>query len=262
MPAYRDVIRKRDQRLSKKVDKRGEFKAVITDNLGNQSGSGSIWFDQNKRKVWAMPSGGTQPFPYFCYRLTPVIGLGVYIGYASITNQYPEVLRTDYEFLGQSNTTGTSYESPSNLDFLPGGRLQLWLDPRLMIPLATYPNSTGLLVNVVSGDYVYNGVRVTFAGQANINLTQNPNPGEHWLAGLYLDATNTLNVIYGASIATGSTAPQPAWPDGAFQLSTVLIDDTQASISMANDIANRRILWTDQNSPLLQPDIIQIRVFS
>lgn len=245
---YRDVKAKSEKRFDLKQDKRNQFRAVITDNLGNQSGAGSIWYDQPARRVWAMPVGGTQPSIFLCVRLTPVIGLGVIVGYADPLSRTLEVLRTDYEFLGPSNTTGTAYESPSNEDFLPGGRLQLWLDPRLMQPLATYPDATGLTVNVVSGDYLYAGERVSFAGQTGIALTQNPNPGEHYLAGLYLDAANALNVTYGASVVIATTAPQPTWPAGAFQLSTVQIDDTQTLISMALDVSNRRILWTDEDS--------------
>jgi hypothetical protein len=246
---YRDIQQKRQKELFLKQDKQAQFRAVIVDELGNQSGSGDIWANRAQRRVWIMPIGGVQAYQVLCVKIAnPSIGLGVIVGYADPLSRTQEVLRTDYEFFQPSSTTGRSWEALGLEDLQVGGELRLWLDPRLMIPLATYPDDTGLVVNVVSGDYVYAGVRVTFAGQVGIALTQNPNPGEHYLAGLYLDASNTLQVIYGASIAIASTAPQPAWPDGAFQLSTVLIDDTQTSISLADDITNRRILWTDIDS--------------
>ena len=247
---YRDVKRKSDKKLEKKQDRRNQFRAVITDALGNQSGAGDIWFNRLQRKVWAMPNGGTQPFPYNCFRIKPAIGLGVIIGYSSPLNQLPEVLQTDTEFLGPSNTTGTAYEAPDNEDFLPGGRLQLWLDTRLIQSLAIYPNSTGLLVNVTNGDYVYQNERKTFNGQTSVDLSgsQPAGPNEHLYVGLYLDSSNALQTVDGATVATSATAPEPTWPAGSYRLGMVLLDDTQTSFSMADDIVNLKIPWTDEES--------------
>ena len=263
--SYRDVTYKQDNRFGKKVDLTKVIKATIVDSLGNDSGSGEIWADRLARRVWVRELGTAGSSQVPCYNITPVIGLGVILGY-EIGSNTREVLRTDKEFLGPTNTTGTSYEAPNNTDFGPGGRLQLWIASKLITPLATFPDN-GLAVKVVSGDYPYNGTRVTFAGQVGVTLTQNPNPGEHYYAGLYLDSANTLQVIYGTSIAVAGDPPEPAWPAGAFRLSVVRVNNTQTSITLAldtsstNDIFDRRMAWSDEQSGPLD-DIIRMRVFN
>jgi len=250
---YRDVEAKRNKRFAEKIDRTKIIKATIVDEQGNESGSGSIWADQNARRVWVRELGTAGSSQVPCYNITPVIGLGVILGY-EIGSNTREVLRTDKEFFGPTNSTGTSYEAPNNTDFLPGGRLQLWLASKLIEPLATFPTATGLTVNVVSGDYPYAGTRKTYAGAINVALTQNPNAGKHYYAGLYLDSANTLNVVYGASVVVATTPPEPAWPAGAFRLAVVRINDTQTSITLAsdtsaaNDILDRRMLWSDEQS--------------
>jgi len=264
--SYMDVKFKRNKRFDEKIDRTKIIKAVIVDALGNDSGSGNIWADQNARRVWVRELGtaGTSQCP--CYNITPVIGLGVILGY-EIGSNTREVLRTDKEFFGPTNPSGTSYESPSHIDFRPGGRLQLWLSSKLIEPLATFPG-TGLTVNIVAGDYPYGGSRKSFAGQLNFSLTQNPNAGEHWYAGLYLDSANTLLAVYGASIAVASAPPEPVWPAGVFRLSVVRVNDTQTSIVMArntdttNDIFDRRMMSSDESSGVGNEDIIRIRVFN
>lgn len=252
--AYRDIQQKRQKKLDTKQDKQAQFRAVVVDENGLQSGSGSIWASQNKRRVWVMPIGGVQPFQVVCVRITPVIGLGVIVGYADTLSRTLEVLRTDYEFYLETNQVVTAYESPSNEDFLPGGRMQLWLASKMLQPLAIVPQSTGLIVNVVRGYYLYDNQRVLYGGAINVSLVQNPNAGEHYYAGLYLDAANTLQVVYGASVVLATTPPEPAWPDGAFQLGVVRINDTQTSIILSqdtdplNDVLDRRILWADVDS--------------
>lgn len=252
--SYREVEYKRNKRFDKKIDKREPIRAVIVDSLGNDSGSGSIWADENLRRVWIRELGTAGASQIPCYNITPVIGLGVIVGYEPYSD-IREVLSSDKKFLGQTNPDGRSYESPSTMDFRPGGRFQLWLASKLIEPLATYPSSaTGLTVNVVVGDYPYAGTRKTFAGQANVPLTQNPNAGQHYYAGLYLDAANTLQIVYGASVVLATTPPEPAWPAGAFRLSVVRINDTQTNITLStdtdtdNDIFDRRMPWSDTNS--------------
>lgn len=260
MVQFRDVELKRDRRFDKKIDRTKTIKAVIVDELGNDSGSGDIWADRNTRRAWVRELGTAGSSQVPCYNIEPVIGLGVILGY-EIGSNTREVLRTDKEFLGPTNPNGTSYEAPGYLDFRPGGRLQLWLASKLIEPLATYPTSTtGLSVNVVGGDYPYAGTRKTFAGQTNIALTQNPNAGEHWYAGLYLDSANTLQTVYGASIAVASAPPEPSWPAGAFRLSVVRVNDTQTNITLSldtdtdNDIFDRRMLFSDTNATPINND--------
>jgi len=96
--AFRDVTRKEQKKFDLKQDKRESFRAVIVDALGNQSGAGNVWAVYAERRVWVMRLGSTQPFQVLCVRMTPVIGLGVIVGYADVHSTSLEVLRTDYEF--------------------------------------------------------------------------------------------------------------------------------------------------------------------
>lgn len=245
---YRDIIRKQEKKLDKKLDRRDFIKAVITDALGNTTGAGDIWYDRNTRRIWIQENGSASLSQVPCYKITPAIGLGVIVGYEPYST-IREVLATDREFYGPTNSTGTSYESPSNEDMLPGGRLQLWLDSRLLQPLAVYP-ADNLNINVVEGSYPYNGARKSFAGQINYDLSayQPAGPNEHCLVGLYLDASNNLQVVAGATVSTAVTAPEPSWPSGSFLLAAVDLDDTQTSLSLADDIQDRRMAWSDEKT--------------
>lgn len=247
---YRDIQAKRNKRLDEKVDRTKIIKAVIVDEQGNDSGSGSIWADFNTRRVWIREVGTASNSQVPCYNIgDPVIGLPVIVGY-EVGSNIREILRTDKELAGAANTTGTSFEAPALADYKAGGRLQLWLASKMIEPLATYPG-TGLAVRVVAGYYPYRGERKYFSGQQNFSLTQNPNAGEHYFAGLYLDSANSLQVVYGSSVSIASDPPEPSWPVGAFQLSVVMINDTQTSITLApdnnssNDIFDRRMPWSD-----------------
>lgn len=252
---YRDIQLKQSDKFNEKLDKRFPVRAVIVDSQGNDSGAGDIWADRNARRVWIREVGTASPSQVPCYNIRPTIGLGVLVGYELYSN-VRQVLRSDTDFLGPTNPTGTSYESPDQDDFRPGGRLQLWLASKLIEPLATYPNTTGLMVNVVSGYYPYDSVRTFFAGQTNIDLSasQPAGPNEHRLVGLYLDSGNALQTVDGTAVSTAIDAPEPTWPDGAFQLSVVLLDDTQTSIGFSidtdpdNDVFDRRMVWADINS--------------
>jgi hypothetical protein len=264
---FRDVEIKRNKRFDKKLDRREPIRAVIVDELGLDTGAGNIWADFNTRRVWIRELGTAGASQVPCYNITPVIGLGVIVGYEPYSD-VREVLSSDKKFLGQTNPDGRSYESPSTMDFRPGGRFQLWLATKLIEPLATLPTTTtGLTVNVVKGDYPYNGTRKAYAGAINISLTQNPTGGQHYYAGLYLDAANTLQVVYGASVVLATTPPEPSWPAGAFRLSVVRINNTQTSIKLSidtdplNDIIDRRMVWSDEQGGGTE-DIIRIRVFN
>lgn len=243
MAQLRDVYLKRQSQLNRKQDALPYIRAVITDSLGNQSGSGSIWYNENERRVWYMALGSNQPAQVRCVRITPTIGLGVIIGFVPGT-QEKEVLSDD-PFLRASNVTGTSYISPGPGDFEPGGRLQLWLYTKMITPLATYPTS-GMLVNTIAGDYPYLGQRVTFPGATGTDLTASipATPGEHRLVGLYLDAANTLQTIDGTAVVVATTPPEPTWPDGAFQLCVIKLTNGDTSIDFAN-LTDRRMAWTD-----------------
>lgn len=262
---YRDVEYKRDKRFAQKLDRREPIRAVIVDEFGNDSGSGNIWADTNTRRVWIRELGTAGSSQVFCWNIEPEIGLGVLVGYEPYSD-VREVLRSDRNFLGQTNPDGRSYESPSLADFRPGGRFALWIASKMIEPLATYPDS-GLAVKVVAGDYPYAGTRKTFAGQLGFALTQNPNAGQHYYAGLYLDSAGALQVVYGASVVLASTPPEPSWPAGAFRLSVVRVNDTQTSIILAsdtntaNDIFDRRMAWSDEQGGGAE-DIIRIRVFN
>lgn len=263
---FRDVILKNQNKLATKQDRLLFTRAVLTDDQGLQTGSGSVWADEDLRRVWAMTEGAIQPGQVLCVKVSdPYLGLGVIIGYADGSNE-KEVLSDDFFLRKTGDPTGWASTSPRDLE--PGGRKQLWVYSKVITPLATYPNPTGLSVNVISGDYPYAGTRKTFNGEANFILTQNPDSGEHYYAGLYLDSANTLQVVYGASVVLATTPPEPTWPAGAFRLSVVRINDTQTSITMStdtdtdNDILDRRMAWSDEQSGAGSEDIIRIRVFN
>jgi hypothetical protein len=243
MTTIRDLQLKQKRALAQKKDNRQPFRAVICDEEGNFSGSGSIWANQNKHLVWFMPFGNAQPAQVRCVRLEPQIGLGVLIGYADGSNEQ-EVLSDD-PFLRQAGDNTNAYLSVSGRDFEPGGRLQMWLYPKAFVPLCIYPGSA-LTINVVAGDYEdYQGVRQTFAGieAYDISGSQPAGPNEHLLVGIYIDTSNTIGTVDGTAVATTVAAPEPSWPAGSMRLGTVELDDTQTTINFANDIDNRRLFY-------------------
>jgi hypothetical protein len=247
----RDLVLRQQSKFETKTDKQIFRRAVLTTEGGLQTSSdplNEVWASRAARRVWFMADGSTQPAQVLCRKVSnPYVGLGVIIGYADGSNA-KEVLTTDFFLTGnETNLDGWDDTGPEDLE--PGGNKLLWVYTKVITPLATYPpNPTGLTVNIIAGDYPYGGVRKTFDGSVSFALTQNPNPGEHYLAGLYLDSANTLQVVYGASVSTATTAPEPAWPAGAFELSVVLIDDVQTSIDFDTDIFDRRMAWSDQAS--------------
>lgn len=248
MVQFRDIILKQQANADKKQDRRPIQRAVLTDDGGEQTSVdplSDVWANQDDKRVWFMTDGATQPGQILCRQISdPYVGLGVNIGYVDDNNE-PEVLRDDF-FLTKTGDP-TAWASTAPRDNEPGGRKLLWLYSKSLIPLAVYPSDvTGLNVNIAAGDYPYAGARVSFGGLSNLALTQNPNPGQHYLAGIYLDASNAVQVVYGTSISTAYTAPQPTWPAGAFQLATILIDDVQTSIDFDTDISDRRLLWSNE----------------
>jgi len=249
MTIYRDIKLKRQSREARKQDKLPFKRAVLTDEGGQQTSSdplNDVWASASERRAWYMTDGATQPAQILCRKVSdPYVGLGVIIGYADGSNEL-EVLSDDF-FLTHTGDP-TAWASTAPRDFEPGGRKMMWVYTKVITPLATYPDATGLTVNIIAGDYPYDGARKTFAGSVSFALTQNPNPGEHYLAGLYLDSANTLQVVYGASVATAIDAPEPSWPAGSFRLSAVLIDDVQTSIDFDADIFDRRMAWSDEES--------------
>ncbi len=261
MVQYRDIQLKQQKKQDQKLDKREPLRIVITDAQGNQSGSGSIWANEGERRIWYMVEGAIQPGQALCRRISdPSIGLGARLGYANHGSSTKEVLEDDLFIAQTGDPTGWSSTSPRDLE--PGGIKNLWIYSKVITPLATYPAPSGLFVNVIQGDYPYAGTRKTFAGQINIALTQNPNVGQHYYAGLYLDSANTLQVIYGASVVVASTPTEPAWPAGAFRLSVVRVNHTQTSIDFADDVVDRRMAWSDESSGVGTEDIIRIRTFN
>lgn len=244
MVAYRDVVLKEKAKQDKKQDKLLFTRAVLTDAQGNQTGSGSVWASQSERRVWAMTAGAIQPGQVLCVRVSdPVIGLGVIIGYADGSNE-KEVLSDDFFLRKTGDPTGWYSTSPGDLE--PGGLKMMWLYSKAIVPLATYPDPTGLSVNIIAGDYPYAGTRKTFAGQSGYLLAAPGTVGHHYYAGLYLDSSNALQVVYGTSVVVATTPPEPSWPAGAFRLSVVKIANGQTSLDFNDDVFDRRMLWSDE----------------
>lgn len=256
----RDIVLRRQKEQDKKQDIRGRYRAVLTDDEGNQTSTDpmvDVWANQTTRRVWHMPLGATQPSQVFCQNISnPYVGLPVECGY-EVSHNTIEVLRVDQlpAKVGE-DPTGWDQNDPSS--FEPGGLKQMWLYSKAMVPLATYP-ATGLTVNVEAGDYPYLGSRKTFAGQTGYTLAAPAGAGTHYYAGLYLDVANTLQVVYGTAVATSATPPEPTWPAGAFRLSVVRVANGQTSIAFKsdqsdeNDVFDRRMLWSDEQAA---PDAI------
>lgn len=229
--------------IDSKLDEPGKFRAVLTNDIGTTD-SGSVWQDENARLIWFRAWGSGSPAWALCDVLEPILGLGVWIKFNPDIGFY-EVLQDD-PIQRSPSSDRSSYRAPTNEDFLIGGKFQLWLDPTLFIPISVYPTGSDT-VNVVLGDYIYQGERKTFAGSVNLDLSgSRPAAGLHRLVGLYLDNANTLNIVNGGTIATASDAPEPTWPDGAFRVAVVDIDNaTDISIS---DIDNRKVVWTEDDN--------------
>lgn len=260
MTTYRDVFLKQQDKFDTKQDKLLFTRAVLTDAQGNQTGSGSVWASESERRVWFMVSGAIQPGQALCVRISdPVIGLGVIIGFADGSNE-KEVLSDDFFLRKGGDPSGWYSTGPADLE--PGGIKMMWVYSKVITPLATFPEPTGLLVNVIGGDYPYAGTRKTFGGQSGYLLAAPGTVGHHYYAGLYLDSANTLQVVYSASVVVASTPAEPTWPAGAFRLSVVLIANGQTSLDFNDDIFDRRMAWGDESSGVGNEDIIRIRVFN
>lgn len=248
MTSFRDIVQKRQAREYVKQDKLPFKRAVLVNQYGEQTSSNpmdDVWALTSERRIWYMTDGAVQPAQCLCRKVSdPYVGLGVIIGYADNSNQI-EVLSDDFFLTQTGDPTGWASTSPR--DFEPGGIKQMWVYTKVITPIMTYPVA-GLFVNVTTGDYIYAGVRVTFPGYLNFPLTVPGTPGEHYLAGLYLDSANTLQVVYGTSVSTAIDAPEPTWPAGAFRLSAILLENGQTTIDFDTDVFDRRLPWSDENS--------------
>lgn len=243
MPSARDIfLRDLQPKFDSKENAYPPFRAVLTSSIGTTT-SGTVWKSEGARLVWFRAWGAGSVNWALCDVLEPTLGLGVFIQFNQIINQY-EVIRDD-PLLRNEDSDPSSYRALTNVDFLKGGRFQLWLDPTMFIPLSVYPTGADT-VNVVSGDYIYQGERKTYAGTVDKDLSgSRPAAGLHRLVGLYLDSANTLQTVDGATIATGSDAAEPTWPAGAFRLAVVDLDNATA-ISI-NDIDNRKVIYTEDD---------------
>jgi hypothetical protein len=262
----RDVLLKRQQQQATKQDARPRYRAVLCASDGSRT-TGDVWADENNKRVYFQFFGSGGVGRARCEKVVPELGLGVYIGKTDDNLEW-QVLEDD-PLLRQTATDNRNYQAVAAHDLQPGGRLMMWLYSKALLPLATFPNTTGLVVNVVGGDYPYAGTRKTLLNQFNIDLSSaQPASGEHRYVGLYIDATNTLLTVSGTAVILATTPPEPTWPAGAFRLSVVRIANPQTSIIFSrdedadNDILDRRMLWGDEQSGAGNEDIIRIRVFN
>jgi YD repeat-containing protein len=246
MAQYRDIYLKQQSRLAKKQDRLQFKRAVLTTSGGSLTATDpqtEVWASASERRAWYMHEGAVQPAQILCRKISnPYVGLGVIIGYADGSNQL-EVLSDDFFLTGTGSPAGWVSTGPADLE--PGGNKQLWIYTKTIVPLATYPG-TGVAVNVTNGDYPYLGARKTYNGSVDYSLASSvPGGGLCRYAGLYLDATNTLQTIDGATTTAGSTPAEPTWPAGAFRLCVVLLTNGDTSIDFAN-IYDRRMAWSDE----------------
>jgi hypothetical protein len=249
MPQIRDIILKQEQRFGRKADQQIFRRAVLTTEGGLQTADNNpfseVWASQSERRVWLMLDGATQPSQMLCRKISnPYVGLGVITGLAEGSNE-KEVLTTDF-FLTHGSVPPDGWDSTAPEDLEPGGNKQLWVYTKIITPLAAYPG-TGVAVNIIGGDYPYNGTRKTYDGVENYDLSASiPGAGLCRYAGLYLDSANILQTVDGATVAAGSTPAEPSWPAGAFRLCVVLLTDGDTEIDFAN-ILDRRMAWSDEN---------------
>lgn len=243
MPNPRDIFLQNLQpKFDSKENRFEPFRAVLTNSIGTTT-TGTVWKDENARLVYFRAWGGGSVSWALCDAIEPTLGLGVLIKFDQNINQY-DVLRDD-PLQRNTDSDRTSYRAITNNDLLKGGRFQLWLDPTLFIPLSVYPTGADT-VNVVRGDYIYAGERKTYAGTVDKDLSgSRPVAGLHRLVGLYLDSSNTLQTIDGTAVATAVAASEPAWPDGAFRLTVVDLDNA-TDISIDN-IDNRKVVYTEDD---------------
>lgn len=247
MAGYSVRSRLRDQKSKQKrsrgrlQEKQRYIRAVLTDEQGNTSGEGLVYFSEEERLVWYRELGASQPAKVKCDEIEPLLGLPVIIGIPEGGHER-EVLRVDPTVKRLDPTAG-----PQKLinarQLEPGGAFMMWLYTKAIVPLATVPAS-GLAVSVVPGDYGYPGARKSYAGTASKSLasSQPAGPNEHRLVGLYLDANNALQTVNGTTVATSATPPEPTWPATAYRLSVVKLTDTASSFSI-NDIEDRRLFF-------------------
>jgi hypothetical protein len=243
MPNPRDYyLQDFKPKLDSKADAYPPFRAVITSATG-QTDTGSVWKDENARLVYFRAWGGGAVSWALCDAIEPTLGLGVKIKFNPDINNY-EVERDDPS-MRSSTSNRRSYRAPTDQDFLKGGRFQLWLDPTMFIPLSIYPTGADT-VNVVAGDYIFQGERKSYEGAVDQDISASrPAAGLHRFVGFYLDSSNTLGTVDGATIATGTAAPEPIWPANVIRLGVVDIDNSTA-ISIDN-IDNRKIIYTEDD---------------
>lgn len=243
----RDIKQRLKQQLAQKQDEKPRHRSVICASDGSRV-AGSFWADESAKIVYQQRFGSGGVGRALCTVITPELGLGVEV--SPIDNRLAEweVVGPD-PFLRRTATDNRNYQTIAPTDLQPGGRLMLWVDSRQIEPLATWDTAGTLQVNVTAGDYPYLGARKSFAGQNGIDLTASvPGGGLTRYVGLYLDASNALQTVNGATTTIGLTPAEPTWPAGAFRLSVVQLDNGQTSIDFANDILDRRMAWSDDNS--------------
>lgn len=243
----RDIKLRLSQQLNKKANEKPKFRSVICAADGSRT-TGDMWADENNKIVWHQLFGSGGIGRAKCTIITPELGLGVEVSQIDSRLAEWEVVGPD-PFLRRTATDNRNYQTIAPTDLQPGGRLMLWVDSRQIEPLATWDTAGTLQVNVTAGDYPYLGTRKSFVGQNGIDLAASvPGGGLTRYVGLYLDASNALQTVNGATTTIGLTPAEPSWPAGAFRLSVVQLDNGQTSIDFANDILDRRLAWSDEQA--------------
>jgi hypothetical protein len=228
--------RRRNQAL--KQDRRYRILATIV--VGPND---SIWASDDKLLVWFLPAGevGT-PGQAYCRAVLAEEGMPVEIEFIDGV-PLGVVVGIDPFMVGQDQS-GSPRLAKHHFDHQVGGRDMVWVDPRAFMPLAIYPSTIGLKINVVAGYYEdASGERQYFNGYLNkdISASQPTGPDEHLLVGIYIDTGGLLATVDGATVATGVAVPEPIWPAGAVRLAVVDLNDIQTTISLAGDVEDRRL---------------------
>lgn len=252
----RDIKLKLDSKLRAKKDDKPRYRAVLCAANGSRT-AGSVWSNEDWKLVYFQFFGSGGVGVARCEKITPELGLGVYVGKTDDGLQW-QVLEDD-PLLRRNSTDTRNYQTVAASDFEPGGRLQLWLYTKLIVPLSTYPTNGTLLINVVAGDYPYLGVRKTFSGVTNFDLSASvPGAGLWRYVGLYLDSANAFQIVDGTASTTAAPPAEPSWPAGSFRLAAVRLSNGQTSISLADDVFDRRMVWSDELAGIGAPKNLQL----
>ena len=150
------------------------------------------------------------------------------------------------DFSGENFGVGTHSLNQEWPDYAPGYD-PLSVYPRSLIPLRTYPGTSGLLISVAGHRYAFNGEVITFDGILGIDLSMyQPPSATSLLVVVYLDKlSNTIKTVAGQIKVDGEILPEyPGLAGNSIISAAVRLDGDQTVVAEA-DITDLRMVLTD-----------------